>query len=109
QDWWYDGRLDPLASTQAALDYLETLYNRFDQDWLLALAAYNAGQGTVQRAIDRNRRRGEPTDCWSLPLPRETRFHVPRLIGLARLVADPLPHSIDLPRIANEPAVLRFD
>src|SRR5690606_19408977 len=80
QDWWYDGRLDPMASSRAALDYLETLYALFNEDWLLALAAYNAGQGNVQRAIRQNEEAGLPTDFWSLPLPRETLGHVPRLL-----------------------------
>jgi membrane-bound lytic murein transglycosylase D len=109
QDWWYDGRLDPLASTQAALDYLETLYNRFGNDWLLALAAYNAGQGNVQRAIETNTRKSLPTDFWTLPLPAETQSHIPRLLGLARLIADPAAHGFELPMIKNEPAVVKFN
>ncbi len=109
QDWWYDGRLDPLASTLAALDYLETLYNRFDNDWLLALAAYNAGQGNVQRAIETNRRKSLPVDFWSLPLPAETQTHIPRLLGLARLIADPKGNGFELPMIKNEPAVMKFN
>jgi len=109
QDWWYDGRLDPLASTLAALDYLETLYNRFDNDWLLALAAYNAGQGNVQRAIETNKRKSLPIDFWSLPLPVETQAHIPRLLGLARLIADPTANGFDLPMIKNEPAIMKFN
>jgi membrane-bound lytic murein transglycosylase D len=109
QDWWYDGRMDPLASTLAALDYLETLYNRFDNDWLLALAAYNAGQGNVQRAIDTNKSKSLPTDFWSLPLPRETQAHIPRLLGLARLISDPEANGFKLPMIENAPAVVKFD
>jgi len=108
QDWWYDGRRDPLASTLAALDYLETLYNRFDNDWLLALAAYNAGQGNVQRAIETNKRKSLPIDFWSLPLPVETQAHIPRLLGLARLIADPKANGFDLPMIKNEPAIVKF-
>lgn len=89
QNWWYDGRRDIIASTDAALDYLQKLRSYFDGDWLLALAAYNSGAGTVFKAVKRNRRRGKPTDFWSLRLPRETRTYVPRLLALRDLVADP--------------------
>ncbi len=105
QDWWYDGRRDPRASTRAALDYLQSLHERFDGDWLLALAAYNAGQGTVSRAIRRNERRGQPTDFWSLSLPAETDRHVPRLIALSHLLADPERHDVALEPVPNQPAV----
>ncbi len=87
QNWWYDGRRDIHASTLAALDYLEYLHARFDEDWLLALAAYNAGQGLVSRAISRNKAAGKPTDFWSLALPKETRDYVPKLLALAKLLA----------------------
>ncbi len=109
QDWWYDARRDPVASTDAALDYLEQLNRRFDGDWLLAMAAYNAGGGTVSRAIRRNRERGRPTDFWSLELPAETRAYVPRILALARIVAEPERHGVTLPAIANDPRFVRVD
>lgn len=101
QDWWYDGRRDVVESTRAALDYLEHLYGRYD-DWLLALAAYNSGEGTVSKAIRSNRRKGRPTDFWHLRLPKETRAYVPRLLALQRVLADPDVRQ-KLPPIANEP------
>ncbi len=82
QNWWYDGRRDIYASTQAALDYLEKLNKQFDGDWLLALAAYNSGSGTVSRAIKRNKKANKPTDFWHLKLPKETGAYVPKLLGL---------------------------
>lgn len=103
QDWWYDGRRDIVDSTQAALNYLQQLADRFNGDWLLALASYNAGAGTVSRAIERNRAQGLPTDFWSLTLPRETRDYVPKLIAVAQLVSNPAKYGITLPDIANEP------
>ncbi len=109
QDWWYDGRRDIIASTDAALRYLDDLQRLFDGDWLLALAAYNAGQGTVSRAIRRNQARGKPTDFWSLELPRETRAYVPRLLALARLVHSPTRHGIELYPVANEPFFVAVD
>lgn len=109
RDWWYDGRNDPIASTSAALDYLERLYAQFDGDWLLALAAYNAGEGTVLRAIERNQRRNRPTDFWSLPLPGETQRHIPRLLGLAHVMADPETHGISLSHIPNQPYLTAID
>ncbi len=103
QDWWYDGRRDVVASTRAALDYLQALNQRFDGDWELALAAYNAGAGNVQRAIEKNRRLGKATDFWSLDLPRETQNYVPRLLALARLFAESEDFGIQLQAIPNEP------
>lgn len=101
--WWYDGRRDIVASTDAALDYLERLHARFGSDWELALAAYNSGDGTVSRAIRKNRDKGLPTDYWALDLPRETETYVPRLLALTRLVAAPESFGISLNAIPNEP------
>lgn len=72
QNWWYDGRRDVPKATKAALDYLERLAKRFDGDWLLALASYNSGEGRVSRAVKKNKKKGRPTDFWSLDLPKET-------------------------------------
>ncbi|MGD8976165.1 MAG: LysM peptidoglycan-binding domain-containing protein, partial [Gammaproteobacteria bacterium] len=99
QNWWYDGRRDVLDSTRAALDYLEFLHKNFDGDWLLAIAAYNSGEGTVGRAIRRNRAKGKPTDFWNLRLPRETSAYVPKLLALSQLVADPASFGLSLPEI----------
>ena len=103
QTWWYDGRRDVAASTRAALEYLNTLRTRFDGNWELALASYNAGAGTVARAIRQNRREGRPEDFWSLDLPAETEVYVPRLLAIARVIADPAAFGINLEPIPNEP------
>ncbi|MDT8386340.1 MAG: LysM peptidoglycan-binding domain-containing protein [Thiogranum sp.] len=103
QDWWYDGRRDIVDSTRAALDYLEYLHKRFDGDWLLALAAYNSGEGTVSNAQRKNRKKGKPTDFSHLDLPRETRNYVPKLIALKQLVAAPDHYGVELTSIASQP------
>ncbi|ASP39714.1 lytic transglycosylase [Bacterioplanes sanyensis] len=103
QDWWHDGRRDIRASTEAALSYLDALQRQFDGDWLLGLAAYNSGAGTVRKAIRKNRRLGKPTDFWSLQLPRETRAYVPKLIALARLLRDAEKYNIQFKPVANQP------
>lgn len=103
QNWWYDGRRDVVASTDAALRYLSYLNKRFKGDWMLALAAYNTGEGNVSKAIRRNKRAGKPTDFWSLKLPRETRAYVPQLIALAQLAKEPETYNLTLPAIPNEP------
>lgn len=103
QSWWHDDRRDVLASTNAALTYLDQLAQRFDGDPTLALAAYNSGGGTVSSAIRRNNRKGEPTDYWSLDLPRETRHYVPKLIALAKIFDDPEAYGIELPPLEDEP------
>jgi membrane-bound lytic murein transglycosylase D len=101
QDFWYDGRRDISASTKAALDYLSYLQNFFGGDWLLAMAAYDAGEGTVASAVHRNARAGLKTDYWSLRLPNETEAYVPRLLALAVIISNPRAYSIDLPPINN--------
>lgn len=103
EDWWYDGRRDIRAATDAALTFLSALQREFDGDWLLALAAYNSGAGTVRKAIRYNQGLGKPTDFWSLNLPRETRAYVPKLIALAKLVRDAEEHGVVFNKIPNEP------
>jgi membrane-bound lytic murein transglycosylase D len=101
QDWWVDGRRDIVAATDAALDYLSDLHQRFDGDWLMALGAYNAGSARVNRAIRLNRSQGKPVDFWHLPLPEETRGYVPKLIALRAIIANPEAYNITLPVLAN--------
>ncbi len=103
QHWWYDGRRDITASTQAAIKYLTRLNTLFKGDWLHTLAAYNAGSGTVSRAIQKAERNNQPTDYWSLDLPAETRDYVPRLIALVKIIHEPSRYDIQLPEFANQP------
>lgn len=103
QDWWMDERRDIVASTSAALDYLESLYEMHG-DWHLALASYNWGEGAVGRAIAKNRAQGLPEDYMSLSMPRETRNYVPKLQALKNILSNPNVFSqLGLPRIANRP------
>ncbi|MCC9598044.1 MULTISPECIES: transglycosylase SLT domain-containing protein [unclassified Rubrivivax] len=105
QNLFRDDRRDVLASTRAALDYLQRLYGQFG-DWHLALAAYNWGQGNVQRAIARNLKAGKPTDYASLKMPAETRNYVPKLQAVKNLVLRPEAYSITLPALQNHPFFL---
>jgi len=84
-----DKRADLYASTQAALQYLEFLYKRFDKDWLLALAAYNAGEGRISQAIKRNQSIGKNTNYWELNLPSQTQHYVPKLLALSIIFNNP--------------------
>lgn len=108
-NWWYDGRRDVFASTDAALTYLQMLANMFDGDWLLALAAYNSGEGKVAKEIARNRRLGKPTDFWSLSLPRETRGYVPKLLAIVDIVSNPARHGLSLRYIPDTPYLAEID
>ncbi|QIL89417.1 LysM peptidoglycan-binding domain-containing protein [Microbulbifer harenosus] len=103
QNWWYDGRRDVVESTRAASEYFNYLAAKFDGDWLLVLAAYNAGEGTVRRAIERNRRSGKGTSFWDLKLPRETRSYVPQLLALAEIVTYPERYQVPLHNVGNDP------
>lgn len=102
QNIFHDERRDVLASTRAALDYLQKLYSQFG-DWYLALAAYNWGEGAVAKAINRNQRAGLPTDYLSLKMPNETRYYVPKLQAIKNLIAAPENFSLTLPNISNNP------
>lgn len=87
--WWYDGRRDTLRATDGAIAYLKHLNQIYDGDWLLSLAAYNAGENAVNRAIRKNRARGLATDYWSLKLPRETMDYVPRFLAVVSILENP--------------------
>ena len=106
QNWWVDNRRDVTAATNAALDYLQKLHGMFGT-WDLALAAYNAGEGTVQRAINRNRAQGLPTDYQSLSLPPETRNYVPKLQAIKNIVTSPEKFGLALNSIPNRPYFAR--
>jgi membrane-bound lytic murein transglycosylase D len=103
EDWWLDDRRDVLAATRAALDHLQELHDEFDGDWLLALAAYNAGEGSIRRAIERNRQLGQPVDFFHLRLRPETRAYVPKLLAIAQLAAEPERFGLELPTIPDTP------
>ncbi len=102
QNWWYDGRRDVIAATNAALDYLEKLYALFG-DWELALASYNWGEGAVSRAIARNQAKGLATDYASLTMPAETRNYLPKLIAVKNIISDPERFGIQLAMVPNAP------
>ena len=103
QNWWQDKRRDIVASTGAALDYLQNIYEMHG-DWQLALASYNWGEGAVKRAIEKNNARGLPTDYISLTMPNETRHYVPKLQALKNIFGNPaLMVQLHLPEILNRP------
>lgn len=102
QNWWYDGRRDVYQSTLAALTYLQQLNKYYKGDWLLALAAYNAGAGNVNKAIRKNIKKGKPIDYWSLPLPKETFKYIPKLLAISRVIKKHNEYGISLAPIENQ-------
>ena len=100
QNWWIDNRRNVIVATDAALTYLQKLHGMFGS-WDLALAAYNAGEGTVGRAIERNRRLGLGTDYESLNLPPETRNYVPKLQAVKNIMTNPGKYGLKIQTIAN--------
>lgn len=100
QNWWIDNRRNVIVATDAALSYLQKLHGMFGS-WDLALAAYNAGEGTVGRAIERNRRLGLATDYESLNLPPETRNYVPKLQAVKNIMTNPGKYGLKIQTIAN--------
>tara|TARA_X000000368_G_scaffold160882_1_gene126800 strand:+ start:2166 stop:3644 length:1479 start_codon:yes stop_codon:yes gene_type:complete len=106
--WWNEDRHDPFRSTEAAVNYLKYLYERFDNDIYLTLAAYNAGPTLLERRINQNKRRGLEVDFWSLNLPNQTKEYVPKYIALRELVFNPDKYDIQLPEIPNEPIVQKI-
>ena len=109
QNWWYDGRRDVWASTDAALRYLSNLSEMFDGDWLLALAGYNSGENRVARQVRRNKAAGKPADFWNLRLPRETRGYVHKLLGLTCLFKYPEQYDFELPDTPNQQVIAAVD
>jgi membrane-bound lytic murein transglycosylase D len=103
QDWWFDGRRSIRPSTDAALNYLTYLNKYFNGNWILAIAAYDSGEGTVARAIKNSRQSARNMRFWSLPLPDETRAYVPRLLALAEIIKYPQRYRISLPHIPHVP------
>ena len=102
QNVFRDDRRDVMASTRAALDYLQKLHGMFG-DWHLALAAYNWGEGSVGRAISKNKRLSLATGYPDLTMPMETRFYVPKLQAMKNIVANPAKFGVKLPSIGNHP------
>ena len=109
QNWWYDGRRDVYASTDAAVKLLKALHKEFKGDWMLALAAYNSGSGNVRKAIRYNKKRGRSTDFFSLRLPKETKYYVPKLLALKKLIANPEKYNITLATLENKPYLAKVD
>lgn len=102
-DNWREDRRDIEAATDVALKQLQYLADSYNGDWLLALAAYNAGPGRVGQAIAKNKRLGKPTDYWSLDLPKETMYFVPKFLALAYIVQNSKKLGVDLAPIDNKP------
>ncbi len=109
QDWWYDGRRDVYASTRGALRYMQILHRYLGDDWLYAFAAYNSGEGRVERAIAKNRKAGMPVDYWNLDLPKETEKYVPKFLALVDILRNHEKYDIDLPFIPNKQALTYVD
>ena len=102
QDWWQDKRRNVVDATNAALDYLQKLHALFGT-WDLALAAYNAGEGTVSRAIAKNKAKGLPADYANLKLPAETKDYVPKLQAIKNIVSNPSQYGLYIDPIPNKP------
>ena len=105
KSWWNEDRHDPYRSTDAAVGYLKYLYNRFDQDIYLTLAAYNAGPSLVERKINQNIKQGDGKDFWSLNLPSQTQNYVPKFIALRELILNSEKYGVSLPDIPYDNVV----
>ncbi len=109
QTIWYDGRRDLEESTASAISYLRFLSNKFEQDWLLSLAAYNAGHNKVRKLIERNQRQNKAATFWDLKLPKETKTYVPRFLAFLEILKHPEQYAIELPHIDNERVITSID
>ena len=105
KSWWSEDRHDPFRSTEAAVDYLKYLYQRFDEDIYLTIAAYNAGPSLLDRRINQNKRKGDQVDFWSLNVPTQTKNYVPKYIALRELILNSDRYGIKMPAIPFEPVV----
>ncbi len=107
-NWWYNGERDIIASTNAALDFLQSLHHQF-HSWNLALAAYNSGQGTVANAIAHNKALGLGTRYRDLRLPLQTEHYVPKLMAFVNIVRDPAKYGLTLRAIPDSPYFVRVN
>jgi len=105
KSWWSEDRHDPFRSTEAAVDYLKYLYQRFDEDIYLTIAAYNAGPSLLDRRINQNKRKGDQVDFWTLNVPTQTKNYVPKYIALRELILNSDRYGIKMPAIPFEPVV----
>ena len=108
KSWWSEDRHDPFRSTEAAVDYLKYLYQRFDEDIYLTIAAYNAGPSLLDRRINQNKRKGDQIDFWSLNVPSQTKNYVPKYIALKELILNSDNYGIKMPEIPFEPVVQKI-
>ncbi|MDR0587914.1 MAG: LysM peptidoglycan-binding domain-containing protein [Burkholderiales bacterium] len=102
QNWWIDERRDVISATDSALDYLQKLYNDFN-DWHLALASYNWGEGNVSRALAKNRARNKPQTYDAIKMPAETRNYLPKLQAVKNIIRNPEQYGLTLEDIPNAP------
>ncbi len=102
RDWWFDGRRSIRPSTDAALNYLAYLNKFFQGDWILAVAAYDSGEGTIKRIITNSGQQGN-INFWKLPVPQETKAYIPRLLALAEIIQNPNRYHVQLPDIPHIP------
>ncbi len=109
RNWWYEGRQDLQDSTRAAIQYFRDLRDMFDGDWLLVLAAYNAGENTVKAAIKRNEKRGKSTEFWDLALPVETMAYVPRFLAVLAIIQNPEAYDIEIWPVPDSPYFIPID
>ena len=105
KSWWNEDRHDPFKSTEAAVSYLKYLYDRFDKDIYLTLAAYNAGPSLVDRRISQNKRKGDNFDFWSINLPLQTRNYVPKYLALRELIFNSEEYGLKMPKIPYDSVV----
>lgn len=109
RNFWFDGRRDIYNSTNAALNYLCYLHRFFKGNWILAIAAYHSGEGTVQHAVQYADNHQRSTNFWSLNLPDDTQSYVPKLLALAHMIQQNQKLSAKLPYIANTPYFTKID
>ena len=103
RDWWFDARRSIGPSTDAALNYLTYLHKFFHGDWILAVAAYDSGEGTMARIIKKSGQTGPHISFWSLHVPNETKAYIPRLLALAEIIQNPARYHVTLPDIPHTP------
>lgn len=109
QSNYFDARRDLIASTNSAISLLQNLNEHFNGDWLLTLAAYNAGEGRVRRAMEKNQAKSLPTDYWSLDLPSETMHYVPKILAIIDIVKNNTRYGVKLPDCNYENSLVRID
>ena len=109
KSWWQEDRHDPFLSTNAAVEYFDYLFERFDNDLFHSLASYNAGPTLVDSRIKRNIKLNKDPSFSNLRLPSQAKSYIPKFIAIYEIISNPEKYNVELPDIPFKQLVERVE